>query len=139
MGVKLPKEEFAELVEFLEVKPGSGTLDYTRIFGVMQPGGMEGPRLIAVQDAFSKLRDLSGCGLVEVRDVQRFADVSALRDIDPTRSDAELLEELLGQFDPKSADGSISWEEFRAYYADVSMAVDNDVLFVELVRRTWSL
>jgi len=139
VGVKLPKEEFAELVEFLEVKPGSGTLDYTRIFGVMQPGGMEGPRLIAVQDAFSKLRDLSGCGLVEVRDVQRFADVSALRDIDPTRSDAELLEELLGQFDPKSADGSISWEEFRAYYADVSMAVDNDVLFVELVRRTWSL
>lgn len=137
--MKLPDEEFAELVKFLEVTPGSGTLDYTRLLSMMQPGGMEGPRLTSVQDAFAKLRSLSGCGLVEVRDLQRYADVSALRDIDPIRADSELLEEFLGQFDTKNADGSISWEEFRAYYTDVSMAVDNDVLFVELVRRTWRL
>ena len=50
-----------------------------------------------------------------------------------------MLEEFLGQWKLTNSDGTVAWEEFLAYYSDVSLSIDNDVLFVELVRRTWRL
>lgn len=55
------------------------------------------------------------------------------------RSEVEILEEFLSEWDVKRADGVVVWDDFLDYYSDVSLAIDDDLIFVEMVRRTWRL
>jgi len=97
-------------------------------------------RLAAVQDAYARLRSLAPAGVVEVSHIQRYWNPQCLPEVQRGEADAqEARQDFLRQWNVAAADGSISFEEFLDYYKDVSMVVERDQDFVEVVRRGWDL
>jgi len=78
-------------------------------------------------------------GVVEVVDVQRWNPRCHPGVQSGTMTEFEAREEFLRQWEVTSPEAVISWEEFFDYYQDVSLAVENVDIFIEIVRRAWDL
>jgi len=113
--------------------------DYARFFHLMEPSMAE-VRLATVQDAYEKLRGYSPGGVVEVGVIQRAWRPQCHPAVQSGEmTEAEAIDDFLRQWQLESADGTVPWQEFLQYYRDVSMAVEQDDVFVEIVRRGWDL
>mmetsp|Transcript_8016 Transcript_8016/g.21055 ORF Transcript_8016/g.21055 Transcript_8016/m.21055 type:complete len:150 (-) Transcript_8016:2587-3036(-) len=53
----------------------------------------------------------------------------------------EALEEFLHSFEGSSGnkDGLVSWEEFKEYYAEISVTIESDDFFGMMLKRAWGL
>jgi len=138
-GVRLRDDELMSLLEILAPKPDSELIDYRRFFALMAPplGQVRGG---VVRDAYAKLRANAPGQLVEVMHLQRAWDPQSHPEVHSGRMSVdEAREEFMRQWDVSHADALVSYEEFLDYYQDVSMAVECNEVFVELVRRGWGL
>lgn len=117
---------------------GSETIDFNRFFQLM--GSMSNLRLETVHDAYKKLKEHAIAGVVEIRHIRQHYRPKSHPELQAGRMDAsEAVEDFLRQWDIDHHDGVVSWEEFLDYYRDVSLAVEDDELFVEIVRSAWNL
>lgn len=114
-------------------------LNYRRFFRLM--GATMRPfRLSAVKDAFKKLEDNAIAKMVDITHLQKLFCATAHPKVqDGSMSIEEAREEFFRQWELDHPEGRITWEAFRAYYDDVSLAVADDQIFVELVRSSWNL
>lgn len=140
VAIRLREEEIQHFATLFEVPPaGSRIIDFRRFFALME-SNMAEVRRSAVRDAYTKLEGLAAGGFVEVPDLQRNWNPRCHPSVQQgVLHESEAREEFLRQWDVTSADGLISFEEFLDYYQDVSVAVGNDEIFVELVRCGWGL
>jgi hypothetical protein len=141
VGIKLDTDlrEFEKLVEIFEEPKGSEMIDYAKFLKLIRPR-LSPQRLQVMTDAFAALTKRSKSGFIEVQDLQKWVDPHFHPDVQQKRrSEVEILEEFLSEWDVKRADGVVVWADFLDYYSDVSLAIDDDLLFVEMVRRTWRL
>lgn len=138
-AIRLRDDELASLLEILRPEQDSELIDYRRFFALMAPplGEVRGA---VVRDAYAKLRSKAPGNLVEVAHLQRLWDPKCHPDVQSgAMSASDARDEFMRQWDIADADGLVSYEEFLDYYQDVSMAVDSNELFVEIVRRAWGL
>jgi len=141
-AVRLEAGELQKLVNLLgdqhKQDPDIQLIDYRKFFKLMEPT-MSDLRVGIVQDAYARLERL-GRGSVELSDLQRLWDPQSHPEYARgDMSEAEARDEFFNQWESCNADGIVSSEEFMDYYRDVSMAVEHDAIFIELVRRTWGL
>lgn len=144
-GIRFKEKEIEQLQHLLAPQDSSHRsdaalrIDYRHFFALMSPS-MPEVRQAVVRDAYSKLEKLAPGGFVEVAHIQRNWNPGCHPEVqrgELTESDAMM--DFLGQWDVVSADGVISYEEFLDYYRDVSMVVENDEVFLEIVRCGWDL
>lgn len=140
VGIRLGREEVSQLLELFPAKdPGSNAIDYHRFFALM---GEKIPkiRMDTIEDAYKKLKAYSGGDFAEVIHLQRRWNPACFPEVQRgLMTESEALEEFLRQWDITSSDGLVSFNDFLSYYLDVSLAVKDDALFIELVRSAWNL
>ncbi|CAJ1360558.1 unnamed protein product [Effrenium voratum] len=153
VSIRLTKEETKQLHALFECdhagnplepggglgNPGNELINYHRFFLLM--GAKMSPfRLVAVKDAWRKLEGDAIASMVDITHLQRhFCPEAYPKARDGFLSLDEAREEFLRQWELDHPEGRITWEVFKAYYEDVSLAVADDELFVELVRSSWKL
>jgi len=136
---RVKEEEMQQLATLFETAPASGIIDYRRFFKLMAPT-MAPMRIEVVKDAYALLQKHATAGFVEVPDLQKKWNPQCHPEVQRGEmTSVEAKQDFLQQWQITSAEGHISWEEFLDYYQDVSAAVEDDSLFVELVRRAWGL
>lgn len=138
-GLDFTADEFTELFRYLD-RDGSGTVDSTEFFAGIK-GEMNQRRQDVVWLAFSSL-DEDGSGVVTVEDMKAKWDGVSHPDVESGRSTLdEVWKQFLGQWERASRDqdGQVTWDEFLAYYSDLSAAIDHDDAFELMVRNAWHL
>lgn len=118
---------------------GRDLINYHRFLRLMG-ASMSNFRLEAVKDAWKKLEDSAIAAMVDITHLQRLFRAEAFpKAQDGSMSLDEAREEFLRQWELDHPEGRITWDAFKQYYEDVSLAVEDDELFVELVRKSWKL
>lgn len=139
VGVRLKPGELDKLVKLFDVGKSPPTLSYLAFFRLMEkkmPQLREG----VVRDAYRKLQAFAAGGVVEIPDLQRHWNPRSHPEFQQgSVSTVEAYEDFMRQWEVASADGIVTAEEFMDYYRDVSMAVEDTELFVEIVRAGWDL
>lgn len=147
LGIKLKDGELHQLQDLLRLRDGpedrrhgsSDEVMYAHFFHLMEPEMAE-IRVRAVKDAYLKLQASSAGGFVTVSDVTRTWNPGCYPEVQKgTMLVSEARQDFLVQWDIASADGLVPYEVFVDYYQDVSMAVESDDHFVEIVRLAWDL
>jgi len=114
-------------------------IDYSRFF-LLMGHSMPALRREAIEDAYKKLQAHAIAGVVEIPHLQRYWRPHSHPEVQSGEiTEGEAWEDFLKQWDIAHADGIVSWQDFLDYYKDVSLAVKDDELFVELVRNAWNL
>mmetsp|Transcript_63506 Transcript_63506/g.112967 ORF Transcript_63506/g.112967 Transcript_63506/m.112967 type:complete len:537 (+) Transcript_63506:54-1664(+) len=114
-------------------------IDYSRFF-LLMGHSLPNLRREAIEDAYKKLQAHAISGVVEIAHLQRYWRPRSHPQVQSGEiMESEAWEDFLKQWDIAHADGLVSWQEFLDYYRDVSLAVKDDELFVELVRKAWDL
>eukprot|EP00928_Gymnodinium_smaydae_P042766 TRINITY_DN28767_c0_g1_i1.p1 TRINITY_DN28767_c0_g1~~TRINITY_DN28767_c0_g1_i1.p1 ORF type:complete len:510 (-),score=74.37 TRINITY_DN28767_c0_g1_i1:340-1869(-) len=136
LGIRLAEGEVVQLAKLFEIE--TGIIDYVRFFRMMEPT-VQDARMAVVKDAYNKLK-CSGGGEVCASDLYGKWNPRSHPDVQRGHiAEAEALDDFLRQWDIVTADGIVTYDVFLDYYRDVSAAVENDDLFVELVRSAWGL
>lgn len=139
VAIRLRGAELRQLLTLFQTDSQSEYVDYRRFFALMSPR-MPEVRDSVVRDAYTKLQGLGVAGFVEAQQLQRHWNPQCHPGVHcGSVSEAEALNDFLKQWEVTSADGTISFDEFSEYYRDVSIAVESDEVFVEIVRCGWQL
>jgi len=139
VGLRVQEGELQKLINLFEVDPHTGVLDYRGFFKYME-ANMSEVRVTVIEDAYAKLQKLANGGSVEVRDLQQNWNPRCHPEVQSGAiTEVEAVEEFLNQWDIASSDGMVSYDVFLDYYRDVSMAVEQGEVFVDIVRKAWDL
>lgn len=139
MSVRLSPEELVKIQELFSPEPNSDTVDYLRFFRFMELK-MPEVRLQVLRDAYKKLSGKSQGAMVNITDIQEHWNPSCYPQVQSGEwPESEAYQDFLRQWEVHSADGSISPADFLDYYRDVSMAIESNAAFVEMVRQAWDL
>jgi hypothetical protein len=139
MAVRLCPGEYHKLLELFETSPGSDHIDYVKFFRLMEVE-MPESRQEVVQDAYARLTKEAAGGWVNITDIQRLWQAQCYPEVQSGQMSAtEAHQDFMRQWVVLSADGAVSYDEFLDYYRDVSMAIEKNSTFVEIVRRAWDL
>jgi len=139
MAVRLNPGEYQKLLELFETSPNSDHIDYVKFFRLMQVE-MPESRVEVVQDAYDSIAKEAAGGWVNITDIQRLWDPKCYPEVQSGEmSLAEAHHDFMRQWEVHSADGAVSYDEFLDYYRDVSMAIEKNATFVEIVRKAWDL
>ena len=119
-------------------KNNDGSLDYNE-FLVGLRGNLNARRRAVVQRAFKKF-DKTNNGVVDLADLAGVYSVAQHpRFKNGTKTQDELLNEWLSQWDTVNKDGKVSAEEFEEFYKDVSASIDDDDYFEFVISNAWQL
>eukprot|EP00931_Biecheleriopsis_adriatica_P055623 TRINITY_DN32931_c0_g1_i1.p1 TRINITY_DN32931_c0_g1~~TRINITY_DN32931_c0_g1_i1.p1 ORF type:complete len:499 (+),score=95.39 TRINITY_DN32931_c0_g1_i1:74-1498(+) len=114
-------------------------MSYRRFFDKMGPL-LPSERMFVVKSAYQKLQDSVPAGVVDISHIQRYFRPNCHPEVQAgSLSPSEAREDFLGQWDVAHHDGLISWQDFVEYYQDVSLAIEDDDFFVQLVTSAWAL
>jgi hypothetical protein len=139
MSVRLSQEELVKIQELFSPAPDSDMVDYLRFFRLMELK-MPEVRLQALRDAYKKLSGKAKGAMVNITDIQEHWSPSCYPEVQSGEwPESEAYQDFLRQWEVHSADGSVSPADFLDYYRDVSMAIESNAVFVEMVRRAWDL
>lgn len=124
----------------------SGEIDYDEFLrGIM--GEMNDRRKRIVKQVFNKF-DKNGNGLIELDDVRDNYNAKNHPDVrSGKKTEDEVLAEFLDTFeyqfsllnDIKNRDGKITLDEFMEYYNNISMSIDDDDYFEEMIKSAYNL
>jgi len=136
-GVSVTKEEAAEILTHFD-KNGDGRVDFDE-FLVTLRGDLNQTRTDVIRKAFDKL-DVTKDGRVTLDDIAKLYTVSSQPDVaNGSKSEHEVYMEFMSLWDTQVKDGVISFDEFCAYYKDISASVDTDEEFCTIVTAAWKL
>mmetsp|Transcript_105798 Transcript_105798/g.183929 ORF Transcript_105798/g.183929 Transcript_105798/m.183929 type:complete len:514 (-) Transcript_105798:53-1594(-) len=146
VAVRLQEGEFEKLVNMFDPDVNNkddphrvDTINYEAFFRVMEPN-MPDLRVEVVKDAYAKLESKANGGIVEVSDLQRNWNPHCHPEVQKGAiTEVEAQEDFLRMWDITSADAYVTWEEFLDYYRDVSVAVEANDVFCEIVRCAWDM
>jgi len=125
---------------------GSGSVDYEE-FLRSAIGEMNQMRKNLIKKVFAKL-DKNGNGAIEIDDIKGVYNGSKHPDVKSgKKTEDEILGEFLDTFEyhfsisnqGKSKDRSITLDEFQEYYNNISMSIDDDRYFEQMINTCWNL
>ena len=98
-----------------------------------------------VLQAFDKL-DSDGSGIIEINDIKTLYNAKNSKDVlSGKKTEEEVFNEFLNTFETFHnlkkgiRDKRVTLEEFLEYYNNISMSIDNDEYFVEMMENAWKL
>ena len=99
-----------------------------------------------VQKAF-KILDKDNSGTVDIHDIKGVYDATKHPDVKSgKKTEDDILLEFLETFEThhntlsgEANDSSVTWEEFKEYYTNVSSSIDNDEYFQLMMTNAWKL
>ena len=122
-----------------------GKISYAEFVRIVS-GEMNEARKQIVDAAFKKL-DTNGDGVITIDDIKdlykanRHPDVVAKR-----KTEGEVLSEFLDTFEqhyallhPEGKDGTVTLDEFREYYNNLSGTIEDDKFFELIITNAWGL
>ena len=122
----------------------NGHIDYDEFICTLR-GRMNITRTSIVLKAFDKL-DLDKSGIIELNEIKSLYNVKNNSEVKSgKKTEEEVYAEFLDTFETHHnikkgvRDKRVTRDEFVDYYNDISMNVDEDELFVELVTNAWKL
>lgn len=134
-GVAMHDVDIRTLYDFYD-RNHDGSLDYNELLRGMR-GELNERRLQLVQAAFKKL-DVDGSGVLTVEDISALYNGRDHPEVRAGRkTERQVLNEFLGNFDVIERDGRVTYEEFVDYYKDISASVDNDNAFALIMNNAW--
>eukprot|EP01007_Sphenomonas_quadrangularis_P002379 NODE_381_length_1567_cov_329.573781_g276_i0.p1 GENE.NODE_381_length_1567_cov_329.573781_g276_i0~~NODE_381_length_1567_cov_329.573781_g276_i0.p1 ORF type:complete len:452 (+),score=85.96 NODE_381_length_1567_cov_329.573781_g276_i0:26-1357(+) len=136
-GATLPEPELDKLYKKFEKNKNSFGLNE---FLATLRGTMNSRRKAIVKRAFQRI-DTNSDGFIDLRELRaRYSCDRHPAVLQGLSSADEVQAEFLASFDDQTnPDGRVSREEFEAYYAGVSAAIDSDDYFVAMLKATWTL
>ena len=122
---------------------GDGVLDLTE-FNDMILGQLEGQRLLAVQQAFSKL-DPQGRGSCPYQKVKETFDPRKHTDVcNGRKNEEEAVTDFLeiyeihhNTFNNFTKNNNVSFDEFKDFYRTLNPSYEDDLTFATMVRGVW--
>eukprot|EP00658_Telonema_sp_P-2_P008810 TRINITY_DN13330_c0_g1_i1.p1 TRINITY_DN13330_c0_g1~~TRINITY_DN13330_c0_g1_i1.p1 ORF type:complete len:456 (+),score=79.37 TRINITY_DN13330_c0_g1_i1:153-1520(+) len=133
-GISMDDSEFAELMQYFD-SDFDGTIDLVEFMSALR-GNLNSMRMKAVERAFDEI-DRDHSGEISIHELQSCYDPRVHPDVLLGKIDREQAMELfISTLDPNS-DGTITKQEFLNFFADVSLAFDDDQRFLAHVRGMW--
>lgn len=106
---------------------------------------MNQKRINVVLQAFDKL-DLDKSGVVDINEVKNLYNAKNSKDVlSGKKTEEQIYEEFLETFETHhnmrggAKDQRVTKEEFIEYYTNISMSIDNDEYFVQMIQSCWKL
>ncbi|MGL4950215.1 MAG: EF-hand domain-containing protein, partial [Mycoplasma sp.] len=125
-------------------RDGSGTVDYDEFLRQVR-GEMNETRKAVVLQAFDKW-DWDRSGVVELNEVKALYNAKNNKDVLAGRkTEEDVYGEFIETFETHHninkgvRDRRVTKEEFIEYYNNISMSVDDDNYFVEIIKNAWKL
>lgn len=136
-GVHLSDPEFKCLVQAFD-ENGDGLISFDE-FLVNLRGPLNDRRKALISQAFAIL-DNTGDGRVTLADIEKVYNAREHPEvIAGKKTEKEVLQEFLQQWDKNDGDGIVTPDEFLEYYRDVSASVDDDDYFELMMRNAWHI
>ena len=142
-AVDLSKDEIKELFDLFD-RDGSGTIDYDEFLHQIR-GEMNEKRKNIVLQAFDKL-DLDKSGIVELNEIKSLYNVKNNKEVlSGKKTEEDIYGEFIETFETHHnikkgvRDKRVSREEFLEYYNNISMSIDDDDYFIEMIKNAWKL
>lgn len=125
-------------------RDGTGVIDYDEFLRQIR-GEMNQKRVNIVLKAFDKL-DLDKGGVIEIDEVKSLYNAKNSKDVlSGKKTEEQVYQEFLETFEAhhniKSGvkDHRVTQEEFIEYYANISMSIDSDEYFIQMIENSWKL
>ena len=142
-AVDLSKDEIKEIFDLFD-RDGSGTIDYDEFLRQIR-GEMNEKRKNIVLQAFDKL-DLDKSGIVELNEIKSLYNVKNNKEVlSGKKTEEDIYGEFIETFETHHnikkgvRDKRVSREEFLEYYNNISMSIDDDDYFIEMIKNAWKL
>ena len=142
-AVDLSKNEIKELFDLFD-RDGTGSIDYDEFLHQIR-GEMNEKRKNIVLQAFDKL-DLDKSGIVELNEIKSLYNVKNNKEVlSGKKTEEDIYGEFIETFETHHnikkgvRDKRVSREEFLEYYNNISMSIDDDDYFIEMIKNAWKL
>ena len=142
-AVDLSKDEIKELFDLFD-RDGTGSIDYDEFLHQIR-GEMNEKRKNIVLQAFDKL-DLDKSGIVELNEIKSLYNVKNNKEVlSGKKTEEDIYGEFIETFETHHnikkgvRDKRVSREEFLEYYNNISMSIDDDDYFIEMIKNAWKL
>ena len=141
--VNLSPNEMKELFDLFD-RDGSGTIDYDEFLRQVR-GEMNDKRKQIVLQAFDKL-DLDKSGIIDLSEVKALYNAKNHKDVlSGRKTEEDVYGEFIETFETHHnikkgvRDRRVTKEEFIEYYNNISMNIDDDDYFIEMMKNAWKL
>jgi len=143
LKLNLNDDEIKEIFSSFDIDK-SNSINYIEFLKQLR-GEMNEKRKNIVLKAFDKL-DLDKSGIVELNEIKSLYNFKNNKDVlNGKKSEEEVFNEFIETFETHHnlkkgfRDKKVSKEEFIEYYNNISMSIDDDDLFIELISNSWKL
>ena len=123
---------------------GSGMIHYDEFLRTIR-GEMNDARKKVVLQAFDKL-DLDRSGIVELNEVKSLYNAKNNKEVlSGRKTEEEVYGEFIETFETHHnlkkgiRDRRVTREEFLEYYNNISMSIDDDEYFIQMIQNAWKL
>jgi len=120
---------------------GSGTVDYEEFLKGVR-GRLSPTRKKMVRTIFDALDKVGGeLGYLTIKSIENVYSVSNHPEVRAgKKSKEEVLQEFLNGFEGKEGnrDGKVTFDEWLKYYEEVSVSIDSDDYFGQMLASTWA-
>jgi Ca2+-binding EF-hand superfamily protein len=144
-GINITKAEAQTVIAQFD-QDRSGSMNVDELLRAVR-GAMNEARQAVVRAAFAKF-DKDGSGQITLDDLKSVYTANRHpKVVSGEMTEAQVLAAFLSNFESKDSaargDGVVTWDEFRAYYDDVSSNFENtpvgDQQFEQSIRNAWKL
>ncbi|KAK6191534.1 hypothetical protein SNE40_003198 [Patella caerulea] len=132
--IQLDQQSLNFLFEILD-PDGNGGLDYSDFMrGVL--GEMNEYRKTLVRKAFQKL-DAGKKGIIDLSDIKKFFNMNSTTT--PHCGETSAIQAFLSSVRTSPKQEEVSYTEFEEYYEGISVGLDSDEDFTNVLRNTWNI
>ena len=143
LKLNLNDDEIKELFSSFDID-NSNNINYNEFLKQLR-GEMNEKRKNIVLKAFDKI-DLDKSGNVELNEIKSLYNFKNNKEVlNGKKSEEEVFNEFIETFETHHSlkkgfrDKRVSKEEFIEYYNNISMSIDDDDLFIEIISNSWKL
>ena len=140
---ELNDDEIASLFNYFD-KEKTGVINYVNFINAIR-GPMSPKRIAVIKEAFKKL-DEDKSGQVEISEVKLQFNAKNDRDVKSgKKTEEEVYTEFVDTFQMNHDNRAgprnkrVTYDEFQDYYNFVSMGIEDDEYFVEMVQNSWKI
>ena len=140
---ELNDDEIASLFNYFD-KEKTGVINYVNFINAIR-GPMSPKRIAVIKEAFKKL-DEDKSGQVEISEVKLQFNAKNDRDVKSgKKTEEEAYTEFVDTFQMNHDNRAgprnkrVTYDEFQDYYNFVSMGIEDDSYFVEMVQNSWKI
>ena len=140
---ELTEEEITNLFNYFD-KENIGVINYINFINAIR-GPMNQKRTLVIKEAFKKL-DIDKGGQIEINEIKSQYNAKNDKDVKSgEKTEEEVYTEFVDTFQmnhdnrvgPRNK--RVTFDEFLDYYNYVSMGIDDDSYFINLIQNSWKL